>query len=105
MDILKQTFIKIFLTLQELCCRNAEEEATLISFAFIVLRGFEDFKVITRVDTVNREVTGNSRKIYDYLVSASNLNIQDCKLAIVKNISSLNRQQKSVAFPKAEELN
>jgi hypothetical protein len=92
MDILKKTFMKIFLTLQELCCRNAAEEGTLVDFAFIVLRGFEDFKAITRVDKLNMDISGTPRKIYDYLVSTSNRKIQDYKLAIIKNISSLNRQ-------------
>jgi hypothetical protein len=65
--------------MQELCYQTVEEKCTLINFAFVVLRGFDEFRAILQVDSVHWN-SSTLRQIYDYLISTTKRTVMAYKL-------------------------
>lgn len=102
MESFRTIFREVFINVQQMCCKTKSEETILVNFAYVLLRGFREFAMISEIDP--HHCNDAHIRIKDEFNSICDRTSTEIKHDIIIKISELEYSQKISAFPKINEF-
>jgi hypothetical protein len=87
MAFMRSVMKDILTTIQQLCCKNSKEEIKIINFAYILLRGFREFTIISEID--NRHCDDADLRIKDHINGIYDEEVDSTRHKIITKVSNL----------------